>query len=54
MSFQVIKTSRLSSNLDFEAKKNRALHLYDIADGQAEAGEHDPTVFIRLPHLRWH
>ena len=35
VSFQVIKTWKQSNDPDFEAKKNRVLHLYDIADGKA-------------------
>ena len=46
MSFQVIKTWKQSTDPDFEAKKNRVLHLYDIADGKAKPGEGDPTVVI--------
>ncbi|MGA2836627.1 MAG: IS630 family transposase [Acidimicrobiales bacterium] len=46
VSFQVIKTWKQSNDPDFEAKKNRVLHLYDIADGKAEPGEDDPTVVI--------
>jgi hypothetical protein len=33
VSFQVIKTWKQSTDPDFEAKNNRVLHLYDIADG---------------------
>jgi transposase len=44
VSFQVIKTWKQSNDPDFEAKKNRVLELYDIADGKAEPGEDDPTV----------
>ncbi len=33
VSFQVIKTFKASNDPDFEAKKNRVLELYDIADG---------------------
>jgi len=44
VSFQVIKTWKQSNDPDFEAKKNRVLELYAIADGKAEAGEGDPTV----------
>lgn len=36
VSFQVIKTFKQSNDPDFEAKKNRILELYAIADGQAE------------------
>jgi transposase len=46
VSFQVIKTWKQSKDPDFEAKKNRVLHLYDIADGKAKAGKGDPTVVI--------
>ena len=46
VSFQVIKTWKQSNDPDFEAKKNRVLHLYDIADGKANPGEDDPTVVI--------
>ena len=35
VSFQVIKTFKVSNDPDFEAKKNRVLELYDIADGKA-------------------
>ena len=44
LSFQVIKTWKQSNDPDFEAKKNRVLELYDIADGKAELGPEDPTV----------
>jgi transposase len=46
VSFQVIKTFKQSNDPDYEAKKNRVLELYDIADGKAEPGEGDPTVVI--------
>jgi transposase len=46
VSFQVIKTWKQSNDPDFEAKKNRVLHLYDIADGKANPGNNDPTVVI--------
>jgi transposase len=46
VSFQVIKTWKVSNDPDFEAKKNRVLELYDIADGKAEPGEGDPTVVM--------
>ena len=36
VSFQVIKTWKQSNDPDFEAKKNRVLELYDIADGKAK------------------
>jgi len=44
VSFQVIKTWKQSNDPDFEAKKNRVLELYEIADGKAVADEDDPTV----------
>jgi transposase len=44
VSFQVIKTFKMSNDPDFEAKKNRVLELYDIADGKAPPGPRDPTV----------
>jgi transposase len=44
VSFQVIKTWKQSNDPDFEAKKNRVLELYDIADGKLEPGVGDPTV----------
>ena len=46
VSFQVIKTFKVSNDPDFEAKKNRVLELYDIADGKALPGTGDPTVVI--------
>jgi hypothetical protein len=46
VSFQVIKTWKQSTDPDFEAKKNRILELYAIADGTAQPGETDPTVVI--------
>ncbi len=44
VSFQVIKTFKVSNDPDFEAKKNRILELYEIADHKAEPGPDDPTV----------
>jgi transposase len=46
VSFQVIKTFKVSNDPDFEAKKNRVLELYDIADGTTNARRGDPTVVI--------
>ena len=46
VSFQVIKTFKQSNDPDFEAKKNRILELYAIADGQVQPGADDPTVII--------
>src|ERR1700760_1724378 len=44
VSFQVIKTFKQSNDPDFEAKKNRILELYAIADGTTQPGNGDPTV----------
>lgn len=46
VSFQAVKTWKTSTDPDYEAKKNRVLELYDIADGTAEPGPGDPTVVI--------
>jgi transposase len=46
VSFQVIKIFKQSTDPDFEAKKNRVLHLYDLADGKAKAKRSDPDVVI--------
>ncbi len=46
VSFQAIKTFKVSNDPDFEAKKNRVLELYDLADGKAPPGPGDPTVVI--------
>ena len=46
VSFQVIKTIKLSNDPLFEAKKNRILELYAIADGSAEPEPDDPAVVI--------
>ncbi len=46
VSFQVIKTWKQSNDPDFEAKKNRVLELYDIAQGKAQPGPGDPTVVL--------
>ena len=42
VSFQVIKTYKQSNDPDFEAKKNRVLRLYDIADGKVKAKRATP------------
>jgi hypothetical protein len=42
--FQVIKKWKTSTNPDYEAKKNRVLELYDIADGKTAPGEGDPQI----------
>ena len=46
VSFQVIKTWKQSTDPDVEAKKNRVLELYEIADAKAEPGPGDPTVVL--------
>jgi transposase len=46
VSFQVIKTWKQSNDPHFEAKKNRVLELYEIADGKAKPKRGDPTVVI--------
>jgi transposase len=46
VSFQALKTWKASNDPDFEAKKNRILMLYAIADGRMEPGDGDPTVVI--------
>ena len=46
VSFQVIKTWKQSNDPDFEAKKNRVLELYEIADGKAKPKKGDLTVVI--------
>ena len=46
VSFQVIKTFKSSNDPDFEAKKNRVLELYDIADQKAKPRRGDPTVVM--------
>jgi len=40
----VIKTWKQSTDPDFEAKMNRVLHLYDIADGKTAPGAGNPAV----------
>jgi transposase len=44
VSFQVIKTWKQSTDPDFEAKKNRVLELYEIADHKAKPKRADPSV----------
>jgi transposase len=46
VSFQVIKTFKQSNDPDYEAKKNRVLELYDIADAKSKPGKGDPSVVI--------
>lgn len=44
--FQAVKTWKTSTDPDYEAKKNRVLELYRIADGKQEPAPSDPTVVI--------
>jgi len=44
VSFQAVKTWKESNDVNFEAKKNRILELYAIADGARRAGPGDPRV----------
>jgi transposase len=46
VSFQAVKTWKESNDPDFEAKKNRVLELYDIADGKTKPRRGDPTVVV--------
>src|SRR6202163_871172 len=46
VSFQALRTWKRSNDPDYEAKKNRILELYAIADGIAEPGPDDPTVVV--------
>jgi len=48
VSFQAVKTWKASTDPDYEAKKNRVLELYAIADGSAPPGPGDPTVILCL------
>ena len=48
VSFQRIKTWKESTDPEFEAKKNRVLELYEIADGKRDSGPEDPTEVICL------
>ena len=44
--FQAVKTWKTSTDPDYEAKKNRVLELYKIADGKRDPGPGDPNVVI--------
>src|SRR4051812_37349293 len=46
VSFQALKTWKTSNDPDFEAKKNRILKLYAIADSRAVPRHGDPSVVI--------
>jgi transposase len=44
VSFQRLKTFKVSNDPDFEAKKNRVLDLYDLVDGKTKPRPGDPDV----------
>lgn len=44
--FQAVKTWKTSTDPDYEAKKNRVLHLYALADAKTARGQGDPDVVI--------
>ena len=44
--FQAVKTFKTSTDPDYEAKKNRVLELYALADGKRTPGPGDPAVVI--------
>ena len=46
VSFQRLKTWKQSCDPDFEAKKNRILHLYGLMDGTSDVQPGDPEVVI--------
>ena len=48
VSFQAIKTFKQSNDPDYEAKKNRVLELYDMAEGKAKPEVGDPTVVFSM------
>lgn len=48
VSFQAVRSWKRSNDPCFEAKKNRILELYAIADGLSEPGAGDPTVVLCL------
>ena len=48
VSFQALRTWKRSNDPEFEAKKNRILELYSIADGLTDPGPDDPKVVICL------
>ncbi len=48
VSFQALRSWKRSNDPDFEAKKNRILELYAIADENAKPGPDDPDVVVCL------
>ncbi len=43
---EAVKTWKTSTDPDYDAKKNRVLELYAIADGKAKPGPGDPSVIM--------
>ena len=48
VSSRAVKTWKQSTDPDYEAKKNRVLELYDIAEGKAEPEVGDPLVVFSM------
>jgi transposase len=48
VSFQAVKSWKQSTDPDYEAKKNRVLELYDIAEGKAQPEAGDPLVVFSM------
>jgi transposase len=48
VSFQRLKTFKASTDPDFEAKKNRVVELYEIADGKRDPEPGDPEAIFCL------
>jgi transposase len=48
VSFQRLKTFKQSNDPDFEAKKNRVIELYEIADAKRAPGPEDPDAIFCL------
>ena len=48
VSFQRLKTFKVSTDPDFEVKKDRVLELYEIADGKRAPGPEDPEAIFCL------
>ena len=49
--FQAVKTWKTSTDPDYEAKKNRVLELYALADGKRTPDPGDPAVVVDLQAL---
>ena len=54
VSFQAVKTSKESTDTDYQPKKNQALEFYDIAEGKAEPAAGDPLVVFSMDHAVGH